>query len=272
MRTVTFPDGSIVPVLGQGTWFMGENPSRRDAEIAALNVGLDLGMTLIDTATMYGDGAAEELVGDAIAGRREEAFVVTKVLPWEADTAGVRASVRGSLGRLGMDHVDLALLHWRGDIPLEETVEGFESLIAAGEIGSWGVSNLDVDDLDDLPAGWATDQVLYYLTRRGPELDLLPRLESAHIPAMAYSPIEQARLLENPALAAIAAQAGLPASGLALAWTLRSGNVLAIPKSGNAEHVRADARAADIVLEADLVAALDAAFPAPVSKVSLQML
>lgn len=272
MRTVTFPHGPAVPALGQGTWYMGEDPRLRASEIASLRRGLDLGLTLIDTATMYGDGAAEELVGEALDGRRDDAFVVTKVLPWDADAAGLPASVHASLRRLRTDRADLVLLHWRGGVPLEETATAFEELVAVGDIGAWGVSNLDVEDLAEAPRGYVTDQVLYNLTRRGPELDLLPFLAERGIPVMAYSPVEQARLLTSPALAEIAAGLGTAPATLALAWTLRSGNVIAIPKTGTVEHVEANAAAASLTLDDATLAALDAAFPAPTRKVPLQML
>lgn len=272
MRTVTLNHGPSVPALGQGTWYMGEDPARRADEIASLRAGLDLGLSLIDTATMYGDGAAEELVGEALQGRRDEAFIVTKVLPWEADAAGLPASVHGSLRRLRTDRADLVLLHWRGDVPLAETVEALERLVVAGDIGAWGVSNLDVGDLEDLPGQPATNQVLYNLTRRGPEFDLLPYQRAAGIPTMAYSPIEQARLLRSPALQTVAEQLGEAPAAVALAWVLRHPDVIAIPKAGTPAHVASNARAADLTLPQDTLEALDAAFPAPARKVPLEML
>ena len=210
----TLPDGEPIPVLGQGTWHMAEHPARRRAEIQALRVGLDLGLTLIDTAEMYADGEAEVLAGEAIAGRRDEVFLVSKVLPQHASRRGVVAACEASLRRLRTERLDLYLLHWRGKVPLAETLEGFFSLMDAGMIRHWGVSNFDASDLDDLeqlPRGnqVATDQVLYNLTRRGIEWDLLPWCQSRRIPIMAYSPIEQGRMLRNPTLREVSR----PASG-----------------------------------------------------------
>ncbi|MEU5250108.1 aldo/keto reductase [Streptomyces longwoodensis] len=273
-RTVVLPCGAAVPALGQGTWGMGEDPGRRAAEVSALRAGLDLGMTLVDTAEMYGDGAAEDVVAEAVAGRRDEVFLVSKVLPSHADAAGVTRACRGSLRRLRTDRIDLYLLHWRGAVPLEETVEAFESLVREGTIGSWGVSNLDVDDLADLPpgAGPQTDQVLYNLSRRGPEYDLLPRCRELSVPVMAYSPVEQGRLLGHPALRDVAAAHGATPAQIARAWVLRHDDVIAIPKASSRAHVQENAAALEVDLTAEDLATLDRAFPPPRSKQPLEML
>ncbi|MCL6289173.1 aldo/keto reductase [Streptomyces sp. ID03-2B] len=273
-RAVTLPCGVAVTALGQGTWGMGENPGRRAVEVSALRAGLDLGMTLVDTAEMYGDGAAEEVVAEAVAGRRDEVFLVSKVLPSHADARGVAEACRGSLRRLRTDRIDLYLLHWRGAVPLEETVEAFESLVREGAIRSWGVSNLDVDDLANLPpgAGPQTDQVLYNLSRRGPEYSLLPRCRELSIPVMAYSPVEQGRLLGHPALRDVAAAHGATPAQIALAWVLRHGDVIAIPKASSRAHVEENRTALEVDLTAEDLAMLDRAFPPPESKRPLEML
>ena len=272
MRTITFPNGRVLPAIGQGTWFLGDSPARRDDEIAALRAGLDAGLTLIDTAEMYGDGRSEELVGEAIRGRRDDVFLVSKVLPWNADAAGTRESLTASLRRLGTDRLDLYLLHWRGDVPLDETVEVFEQLVAEGMIGQWGVSNLDVDDMADLPGSPATDQVVYNPSRRGIEFDLLPMLQGRRIPAMAYSPLEQARLLGDRRLGAIAAELGVTTAQLLLAWAVRDGDVLAIPKAASPAHTAENVAALELELDADVLAAIDARFPPPTRPEPLEML
>ncbi|AYN31765.1 aldo/keto reductase [Streptomyces albus] len=261
-------------MLGQGTWGMGEDPGRRVAEVSALRAGLDLGMTLVDTAEMYGDGAAEEVVAEAVAGRRDEVFLVSKVLPTHADAGGVAEACRGTLRRLRTDRIDLYLLHWRGAVPLEETVEAFESLVREGAIRSWGVSNLDVDDLAGLPpgAGPQTDQVLYNLSRRGPEYGLLPRCRELSIPVMAYSPVEQGRLLGHPALRDVAAAHGATPAQIALAWVLRHEDVIAIPKASSRAHVEENRAALEVDLTDEDLATLDRAFPPPESKRPLEML
>jgi len=269
---ITFPNGSAVPSLGQGTWRLGDSSATRDEEIDALRTGIDLGLTVIDTAEMYGGGRSEELVGEAIRGRREDVFLVSKVMPSNASEKGTVEACRASLRRLGTDRVDLYLLHWPGRFPLEDTVAGFESLIADGLIRSWGVSNFDTDEIGRVPAGCQTDQVLYNLTRRGPELDLLPWAASAGMPVMAYSPVEQGRLLDASTLADIADHLGATATQVALAWTMRSGNVLAIPKASTAEHVRENAAARDLRLTDDDLDRLDRAFPAPSHRVPLEMI
>jgi diketogulonate reductase-like aldo/keto reductase len=280
MPTISLPCGMIVPRLGQGTWFMGDDGSRRREEVRALRAGFDAGMTLIDTAEMYGDGRAEELVAEAIGGRRDELVLVSKVLPWNATRRGTRKALEASLRRLRTDRLDLYLYHWRGQVPLEESVEALVALEDEGLIRAWGVSNLDPADLDELAGlqgatgqrGVQTDQVLYNLSRRGIEADLLPRLRSAGIPIMAYSPVEQGRLLGHPVLSHIAARHGASAAQVALAWVLRQDNVIAIPKSSSAEHTLENRAALDVRLTPEDLAELDAAFPAPRHPVPLEML
>jgi len=276
MRTVRISGGDTVSCLGQGTWMMGEQPDRRRDEIAALRAGIDLGATVIDTAEMYGDGAAEELVGEAIGGVREQVFVVSKAYPQNASRDRLRLACEASLRRLGTDRIDLYLLHWRGRVPLSETVEAMQVLQAEGKIRNWGVSNLDTADMEELlqagGAGCATDQILYNLTRRGPERDLLPWLVGKSMSAMAYSPVEQGRLVAEPALAAIAQDVGCTSSQLALAWVLRRSNIVAIPKAGTVAHVRENWMAAELVLSDDVLTRLDAAFPLPRGRVPLEML
>lgn len=266
-----------VPVLGQGTWGMGETPASRKNEIDALRAGLDIGMRVIDTAEMYGDGAAEELVGKAILGRRSEAFLTTKVLPGNATRRGTIAACDRSLRRLGTDHIDLYLLHWRGATPLAETLDAFEALVSAGKIRAWGVSNFDVADMEELvglPGGTAVaaNQVLYNLTRRGIEYDLLPWCEQRNIPVMAYSPLEQGRLLADPELQRIAAAHTATPAQVALAWVLRRDRMIAIPKAGTAGRVRQNRLAPDLALTQDDFAALDRAFPPPSRKRPLEMI
>jgi diketogulonate reductase-like aldo/keto reductase len=263
--------------MGQGTWFIGDRAAKRDEEIAALRRGLDLGLGLIDTAEKYGNGAAEILVGEAILGRRDEVFLVSKVLPSNASLDGTIAACEGSLRRLGTDRLDLYLLHWPGGVPLDETIEAFERLIAAGKIRHWGVSNFGPDDMAELtalPNGAAvqTNQVLYNLTRRGIEYDLLPWCRANSLPIMAYSPIEQGRLLDTPALAEIARQHQATPAQIALAWLLRQDGVLVIPKAGRAAHVEENRQALDIELTVDDLAALDRAFPPPTSPRPLEIL
>ncbi len=277
MKTVRLPTGEDVPALGLGTWMIGDTPLRRADEIEALRRGMDLGMRLIDTAEMYGEGASERLVGEAIAGRRDEVFLVSKVYPHNASRQGTVAACERSLKRLGTNRLDLYLLHWRGRYPLEETVEAFETLKAAGKIRHWGVSNLDVTDMKELVGGTggdavATNQVLYNLSRRGIEWDLLPWMQQRGIPAMAYSPVEQAKLLNDRRLAALAAEHGVSVAQLALAFVLDRDGVIAIPKAGRAAHVEDNAGALDIVVTDELRAALDKLFPPPRRATSLEMI
>ena len=277
MRTVPLPSGEAVPVLGLGTWRMGESGATRADEIAALRLGLDLGMTLVDTAEMYAEGASEALVGEAVAGRRDEVFLVSKVLPGNATRAGTIRACEASLKRLGTDRIDLYLLHWRGSVPLAETLAGFEALAASGKIRHWGVSNFDADDMAELAgldggSAAAADQVLYNLGRRGIEHDLVPACRRAGMPIMAYSPVEQGRLLRNEALARVAARHDATPAGVAIAWLIRRDGVLAIPKAGRAGHVRDNRAALDLTLTGEDLAELDRAFPPPSGPTPLAML
>ena len=276
MRSVRLPDGETVPVLGQGTWNMGEDWSRRTVETAAIRTGVDLGMTLIDTAEMYGDGATETFLGTALEGLRDKVFLVSKVYPHHASRAAMAGACEASLKRLRTDRLDLYLLHWRGTVPLAETVESMWDLRKAGKIRHWGVSNLDVDDMEELLAAGgrdcAVDQILYNVGRRGSEFDLIPWLERQAIPAMAYSPVEQGRLVGTPSLKVIADRHGAAPAQVALAWVLRRGNMIAIPKASNAEHVRQNRGALDLNLTAGDLAELDRIYPPPRRKTSLAML
>ncbi|HET6436500.1 MAG TPA: aldo/keto reductase [Anaeromyxobacter sp.] len=275
--TLSLPAGLALPVLGLGTWRMGEDPRRRRAEVAALRRGLELGFTLIDTAELYGDGGAEEVVAEATAGRREEVFLVSKVLPENSSRKGTVAACERSLKRLGTDRIDLYLLHWRGQVPLEETVAAFEELVRAGKIRRWGVSNLDRSDLEELlalPGGERVqvDQVLYNPSRRGIEHDLLPLCRARGIVVMAYSPIEQGRLARHPTLRAVAARHAATAAQVALAWVLRAPNVCTIPKATTAAHVDENRAALDLRLSPLDLAEIDHAFPAPDGPRPLEML
>jgi diketogulonate reductase-like aldo/keto reductase len=257
-----------VPALGQGTWTMGDEPARRREELAALRAGIELGLTLIDTAEMYGDGRSESLVGEAVAGQRDKVFLVSKVLPSNASRKGVARSCEASLKRLKTDRLDLYLLHWSGAHPLQETVRGFEDLVAAGKIRAWGVSNLDLDEMRKLVSlrggkACATNQVLYNLSRRGIEFDLLPWSQKHGMPIMAYSPVEQGRILGRKALKDVARELDATPAQVALAWTLRHQGVVAIPKAASVAHVRENRKALDLKLDAQSLAALDKAFPAP---------
>jgi diketogulonate reductase-like aldo/keto reductase len=277
MRTTKLPSGEAVPVLGQGTWGMGEDPDNRQNEIDALRFGLDIGMRIIDTAEMYGDGAAEELVGKAILGRRERAFLVSKVLPQNATRRGTITACEQSLRRMATDHMDLYLLHWRGQVPLDETLDAFDELVRTGKIRYWGVSNFDVADMVELvglASGTtvATDQVLYNLMRRGIEYDLLPWCTQRNIPIMAYSPLEQGRLLGDPELRRIAESYSATPAQIALAWVLRNDRVIAVPKASTPGHVKQNRIALDIPLSRDDLAALDRAFPPPTTKRPLEMI
>jgi diketogulonate reductase-like aldo/keto reductase len=277
MKTVLLPSGQAVSALGMGTWRMGENPAKRAQEIATLQGGLDLGCSLIDTAEMYGEGLAEELVGQALQGRRDAAFVVSKVYPHNASAAGVAAACERSLRRLKTDRIDLYLLHWRGNLPLAETLKGLAALQQAGKIRHYGVSNLDIADMRELwalPGGPAvqTDQLLYNLSRRGIEWDLLPWMRERRLPVMAYSPIEQARLLRHRGLAAFAQRHGMTAAQAALAWLLVQGDVIAIPKTSDPQRLRDNLAAAAFELDAAQLAELDALFPPPAGPSALEMI
>jgi diketogulonate reductase-like aldo/keto reductase len=276
-RTVALPDGTVVPALGQGTWHMGERGSVAKAEAAALRLGIDLGVTLIDTAEMYGNGGAEEVVAEAIAGQRDKIFLVSKVYPHNASRDGVPAACERSLQRLKTDRIDLYLLHWRGSHPLAETVGAFEKLREAGKIRAWGVSNFDVNDMQELArlkagAACATNQVIYHPDSRGIEYDLLPWCAEHRIPVMAYSPIGQAgRLLRSAALREVAKRHDATPAQIAIAWGLRHPHVISIPKAVDPGHVRENAAAGEIVLTEEDLAAIDAEHPPPRRKQSLEM-
>lgn len=277
MQTVILPGGEAVPALGMGTWNMGEDPGARTEELAALRLGLDLGMTLIDTAEMYGEGRSEQLVGEAVAGRRDGVFLVSKVYPHHAGRREAVAACERSLRRLGTDRIDLYLLHWRGQVPLAETMEAFLALRAAGKIRHFGVSNLGLDDMQELwtvPGGRdvAANQLLYNLGRRGIEWDLLPWLREHQVPLMAYSPLEQARLLRRPALAGFATRHGITPAQAALAWLLARPGVIAIPKSANRARVRDNAGALALRLDAAQLAELDTLFVPPAGPSALAMI
>ncbi len=277
LPAVQLPAGQSIPILGQGTWHLGQGRHPRGNELRAIREGLDLGMTLVDTAEVYGAGASERLVGEAIRGRRDQVFLVSKILPAHASRPGTVAACRASLRRLGVDQLDLYLLHSRGMIPLEQTVEGFEDLRSEGLIQHWGVSNFDVRDMERLLAlehgpAVQTDQVLYNLARRGIELDLLPFCLSRRIPIIAYSPLLQGRLVQHPVLRGIAVQHRRTAAEVALAWVLAHEGVCAIPEAGTVAHVRQNRAALDLKLsELDLLK-LDEAFPPPLEPQPLEML
>jgi diketogulonate reductase-like aldo/keto reductase len=277
MRTVRLPDGTEVPALGQGTWHMGEGGGAAKAEVAALKLGIELGVALIDTAEMYGNGRAEEIVAEATAGRRDRLFIVSKVYPHNASRGGVPAACERSLKRLRTDRIDLYLLHWQGSHPLAETVEAFEVLRNAGKIRYWGVSNFDAGDMERLarlPDGkhCATNQVLYHVGSRGIEYDLLPWSSEHKVPVMAYSPVGQGgRLLQSRALAAVAKRHSATPAQIAIAWTMRHGNVISIPKASDPAHVRENATAGEIVLGDEDLAVIDAAHPPPARKQSLDI-
>jgi diketogulonate reductase-like aldo/keto reductase len=276
MRSLNLPSGATIPVLGQGTWQMGEKPQQRSQEIAALKFGIDLGLTLIDTAEMYGEGGAEEIVAAAIQGQRSRLFLVSKVYPHNATRRGTIQACERSLTRLKTDYLDLYLLHWRGSVPLAETFAALLELRQAGKIRDFGVSNFDPEDLIEARQFdhnlTATNQVLYNLSRRGIEWDVLPWCRQERIPVMAYSPIEQGRLLQNPALAEIAARLTATPAQIAIAWLLHQDNVVVIPKSSQRDRIQENHAALEMTLsQADLVA-LDEAFPPPTRSQPLEML
>ena len=275
LPTVKLPSGEKVPQLGQGTWHMGESGRRRGDEVAALKLGIDLGLTLIDTAELYAD--AELVVAEAIKGRRDECFIVTKVLPENSTRARTIAACERSLKRLNTDRIDLYLLHWRGRPRLEETLSAFEALVSAGAIRYWGVSNFDVSDMEELfalPGGdaCATNQVLYNLRRRGIEAGLLPWCRERGLPIQAYSPIEQGRLLRDRVLTGVAIRHRATTAQIALAWVLRQPDMMVIPKAATLEHVRENRAALDIELTAQDLAELDRAFPPPAGPRPLELL
>lgn len=279
MKTVTLPDGERVPVLGQGTWHMGEKSKAHADEVAALRLGIELGMTLIDTAEMYGEGGAEKVVADAIEDQCDRVFVVTKVYPHNASRTELPKACERSLKRLRIDAIDLYLLHWRErNTQLGETVEAFEKLRAAGKIKRWGVSNFDVDDMEELRSiengtNCAANQLLCNLENREIESGLLQWSQKNEIPIMAYSPVGHGRgLLENTILKKIAKRLDATTAQIALAWVLRQPGVIAIPKANNETHVRDNARSIEIELTKEDLADLDREFPPPKSKKSLPML
>lgn len=282
VRTTPLPSGRAIPVLGQGTWRMGEDPAHRQAEVAALRYGLDLGMNLIDTAEMYGEGGAEEVVAEAIADRREDVFVVSKVYPHNATRRGAIEACERSLRRLKTDYIDLYLLHWRGDVSLAETVEAFQQLKETGKILEHGVSNFDVSDMEQwmaLPGGdeVASNQVLYNLAHRGIEFELIPWSREGRIPIMAYSPVApnaqvQKKMFNDRNVKSIAAEHGATPAQIALAWVLREPDIIAIPKASRPEHIRANREALDIQLTKDDLTKLDQSFPPPRRKLPLEML
>ena len=274
---VTLPSGERVPAFGQGTWHMGEDRRRAAEETAALKLGIDLGMTLIDTAEMYGSGAAEEIVAEAAQGKRDRLFIVSKVLPHNASQKGVVAACERSLKRLKTDRIDLYLLHWRGSVPLAETLAGFARLQRDGKIRHHGVSNFDLDDIEEWVGltggeGVAANQILYNLQRRGPEWELIPWCHERRIAIMAYTPLGQGRMLQHKALAEIAARRDATAAQVALAWLLRKDGMMVIPKATSQQHVRENRGALDLRLTADDLAALDRAFPPPKGRAALGML
>ncbi|WP_230533369.1 aldo/keto reductase [Microvirga roseola] len=276
-RHVKLPTGETVPALGQGTWQMAENANRRRQEIESLRLGVELGMSLVDTAEMYGEGAAEELVAEAIEGQRDQVFLVSKAYPHNAGRQALAQACERSLRRLNTDRLDLYLLHWRASVPLEETVAGFEDLRRAGKIRHWGVSNFDTSDMQDLFAvpggeGCVTNQVLYNATRGGPEFDLIPWMAERHMPLMAYSPIEQGRLPRLGPLQEIGRKYDASAFQVALAWLLRQPGMIAIPNAASPDHVRDNHRALEIQLSPEDLQAIDAAFPPPRRKHPLEMI
>lgn len=277
MKTVTFPNGSIVPALGQGTWGMGEGISPADIEADSLRAGLDLGLKLIDTAEMYGNGGSERVVGKALAGRRDDAFVVSKVLPSHASRKGTIEACERSLKNLKIEKIDLYLLHWQSSVPLSETVEALEKLVTQGKIGAWGVSNFDTALMENLaqiaPKGHiATNQILYNLSRRGPEFDLIPWCEDHDIPVMAYAPIEQGRIMKNRDLLELARKLNVAPSVLALAWVIRNPLMIAIPKTSSIKHLRENAKALDLSLDQEVLRALDKIFLPPTRKQPLEVI
>jgi len=283
MRTVLLPNGVHVPCLGLGTWRLGESRSAHASDVAAVRQALELGYRLIDTAEMYGDGGAERVVGEALRGalrsgivRRDDLFLVTKVLPGNASRKATLAACERSLERLGVDHVDLYLLHWRGSHPLQETVAAFEALRERGRIRAWGVSNFDVDDMDELwsvadGSHCAANQVYYSASERGIEFDLLPAQRRRAVATMAYCPIDQGALASDPTLVEIGGRLGVSAAQVALAWVLRQPDVIAIPKAGREQHLRENLAAAALALTDQDLRAVDARFAPPKRKRRLAM-
>jgi diketogulonate reductase-like aldo/keto reductase len=274
---VTLRSGERVPALGQGTWHMGEDRRHSAAEVTALKLGIDLGMTLIDTAEMYGSGKSEEIVGGAARDQRDKLFIVSKVLPYNASQKGTIEACERSLKRLKTDRIDLYLLHWRGSVPLAETLAAFTRLQRDGKIRHHGVSNFDLDDMQEWVAlaggdAVAANQILYNLQRRGPEWEVIPWCRERRVAIMAYTPLGQGRLLQNRGLAEIAARHGATPAQVALAWLLSRDGTMVIPKATRAEHVRENRGALDLTLTADDLAAIDRAFPPPKGRTALGML
>lgn len=276
MRSYSLPSGAQIPVFGIGTWRMGESSRRQAQELDAVRHALDLGYPLIDTAEMYGEGVAEDIVGEALAGRQQRPFIVSKVYPHNATRSGTIAACERSLKRMKLDRIDLYLLHWRGGVKLVETFEAFHRLREAGKIADFGVSNFDLDDMEEAARFdkglTACNQILYCLSRRGPEFDLVPWMRQRSIPLMAYSPLDQGRLLEKAALKKLAADVGCTPAQLALAWLLARPGVVTIPKSATRERVEENLGALDVKLSPDALAELDRAFPPPKTRQSLEML
>ena len=281
VKTVAFSNSRSIPAIGQGTWYMGEKASQRKTEVNALRAGIDLGLTLIDTAEMYAEGGAEEVVGEAIKGQRDKVYLVSKVYPWNAGGQKGQAACEASLRRLGTDRIDLYLLHWRGNVGLDETIALMNNLQQQGKIGRWGVSNLDIDDMQALwreegGSACATNQVLYHLASRGIEYDLLPWCQQQNMPVMAYCPLAQAGrlrtgLMNHPVVNEIARNHEATAAQILLAWVIRYKGVMAIPKAASIEHVKANAAALDITLTGEELRLLDNAFPAPEVKTPLDI-
>lgn len=282
MRSLELPGGGTIPALGLGTWKIGESAGRRGAEVAALRAAIAMGYRLIDTAEMYGEGGAEEVVGQAIAEalragdvRREELFIVSKVYPHNASLRGTAKACARSLARLGLDHLDLYLLHWRGEHPLGDTCEAMQALVAEGKVRHWGVSNFDTDDMEELAAlagSCAVNQVYYSVAERGPEFSLLPWQRERAIPLMAYSPIDQGALAADAALQKIAERLDVSAAQLALAWVLAQPGVAAIPKAARESHLRENLAAAELTLGPEVLAEIDRLHPAPRRKRPLAMI
>lgn len=280
-KTVVFSGDVALPAIGQGTWYMGENSALRSQEVAALQHGLASGLRVIDTAEMYAEGGAEEVVGEALQGRREEAFLVSKVYPWNAGAVDAVEACERSLRRLKTEYLDLYLLHWRGNIPLEETLRAMSQLQQQGKIRRWGVSNFDIDDLNELFAeaqggSCATNQVLYHLASRGIEYDVLPECQQRNIPVMAYCPLAQAGrlrhdLMTQPVLKEMAREKGITVAQLLLAWVIREEGVMAIPKASSVQHVSENAAALDIHLTSEERAAINGVYPPPATKLPLDV-
>ena len=276
-KVVTLPSGTNIPSMGLGTWHMGERIGDPKTERNALLHGLDLGANLIDTAEMYARGGAERVVGDAVKGRRDDVFIVSKVLPHNASFNGTIRACENSLQRMEIENIDIYLLHWPGSHPLEGTIAAFEKLRRDGKIRHWGVSNFDMNDMQELyklPAGknCQINQVLYNLSRRGIEWDLLPWCQSMRLPIMAYSPLEQGRLLKDQRLEDISKEAGMSVAELSIAWTLRSQDVVSIPKASSLKHVEQNINAWNVSLPNSILSALDKAFEPPMSKKGLDVL